>query len=271
MCLGRPVRPFRSTRSSEKQWGAALNHPCVYVVMPETPARTRSTSGPRSPESRANSFSSERGACPPFLARRSIRSSKRSTASGWLRNSDATVQLSNWQEATRRLAELLPLGPLPANSPKISREDFRSFSFSRSRRRIVFGRGESSGKSGSSRTRVFVPYCGTFPDLVGCVGELPARLPEVRQWLMSLPVDSTELANVLCLGLPFVADADPAFAKLALDPSHVAEPRPQRSRHHRGRADEAAQMVGRASGSATLLNNALLHVLGLLLPTTTSW
>ena len=35
---------------------------------------------------------------------------------------------------------------------------------------------------------------------------------------MSLPVDSTELANALCMALPFIADADPAFAKLALDP-----------------------------------------------------
>lgn len=53
--------------------------------------------------------------------------------------------LSNWQEATCRLAELLPLGPLPEDSSKINRDDFKEFlfqsakpSFSVRERRIVW-------------------------------------------------------------------------------------------------------------------------------------
>jgi hypothetical protein len=140
----------------------------------------------------------------------------------WVREKIVTRAgaVSNWQRATCRLAELQPLGPLAANSSSINREAFQEFlhqpftpSYCVRERRIIW------------QMRIFTDpsicanYCGSFPDLVAALGELPARLPEIRRWLMDLPVDSAELANILCLGLPFIADADPAFAKLALDPA----------------------------------------------------
>jgi len=170
--------------------------------------------------------------------------------------------LSNWQRATCRLAELLPLGPLPANSSSISREAFQEFlhqpftpSYCVRERRIIW------------QMRIFTDpsicanYCGSFPDLVAALGELPARLPEVRQWLMSLPVDSTELANILCLGLPFIADADPSFAKLALDPAtwrHLVLA--DRDITEELRTRRLKWLDGQ--GFPHWLNNALLHTFG---------
>jgi hypothetical protein len=133
----------------------------------------------------------------------------------WVREKIVTRagSLSKWQGTTSQLAELLPLGPLPANSLKICRDDFKEFLFQEAtpsfcfrERRIVW------------KIRLFVdpsfcvPYCPTFPSSAF------ENLPEVRQWLMSLPVDSPELANAFCMALPFIADSDSVFPKLALDP-----------------------------------------------------
>jgi hypothetical protein len=171
--------------------------------------------------------------------------------------------VSDWQRATGRLAELLPLGLLPENAAKVSRDDFREFllqpaapGYCVRERRIIW------------RIRLFMDptfcslYCPTFPDLPAALKD-PTRLSEIRSWLMHLPVDSAELANALCMALPFVADADPAFAKLALDPEtwrnlvladrDITEQ--QRSKR--------LKMVER-SWFAHVLNNAILHVLGAL-------
>jgi hypothetical protein len=172
----------------------------------------------------------------------------------------------NWERATCRLAELLPLGPLAANASTISREHFREFlfqpptpSFCVRERRIIWDIGLFVERS------FCAPYCPTFPDLPSALENknLPARLSDVRRWLMSLSVDSTDLANVLCMVLPFVADADPAFAKLALDPETwlnliLAD---------REMAEERRVKLIKCVGGqwfGHILNNALLHVLGAL-------
>jgi hypothetical protein len=170
---------------------------------------------------------------------------------------------SNWQRATCRLAELLPLGPLPANSPTISRDDFREFLFQEATPGHCVREGRIIWQIRLFVDRTFFRYyCSTFPDLPAAMENLPARLPEVRQWLMSLSVD-TDLANVLCMILPFIADADPAFAKLALEPEtwrtivladqDIAE-------------EQGTQWLNRIEGPwfGHVLNNALLHVLGAL-------
>jgi hypothetical protein len=171
-------------------------------------------------------------------------------------------RLSEWQEATRRLADLLPLGPLAPNAPTLSREAFKEFlrqeatpAFCFREERIV------------SQIRLFVdpsfcaPYCPTFTDLASVLENLPARLADVRQWLMSLPADSIELSNALCMALPFVADADPGFAKLALDTEtwrgvvlndrEISE-------------EQRAKRLKCVDGPwfAHTLNNALLHTFG---------
>jgi hypothetical protein len=171
--------------------------------------------------------------------------------------------LSDWQGATCRLADLLPLGPLSPNSPKFSRDDFGEFLFQPATPSFGVRDGQIVW-----RIRLFVdpsfcvPFCPSFAELPTAL-ENPARLAEVRRWLMGLPVDSPELANALCMVLPFVADADPAFAKLALDPEtwrnvvlndqDIAE-------------EERAKRLGVVEGPwfGHVLNNALLHVLGAL-------
>jgi hypothetical protein len=179
----------------------------------------------------------------------------------WVRGK-SDGRLSEWREATRRLADLLPLGQLAPNAPKLSREEFKEFlrqeatpSFCLREGRVVW------------QIRLFVDptFCGlyfpTFADLPKVLENLPARLSEVRRWLMSLPVDSLELANALCMALPFVADADPAFAKLVLDTEtwrgvvlndgYITE-------------EQRAKRLNVVGGPwfSHVLNNSLLHVLG---------
>ena len=78
---------------------------------------------------------------------------------------------------------------------------------------------------------------------------------------MTLPVDSIELANSLSAVLPFIADSDPAFAKLALDRERwrslvLAD----RIISDKQRAKQLEMIDG--LWFAHTLNNALLHVLG---------
>jgi len=179
----------------------------------------------------------------------------------WVREK-SNGRLSEWQEATSRLADLLPLGPLAPNAPKLSREDFKEFLFQEATPSFCFRDGRIVWQ-----IMLFVDpgfcasYCPTFPDLPGVLEKLPARLADVRQWLMRLPVDSIELANALSMALPFVADADPAFAKLALDPDTwrglVLNDR-EISEEHRAKRLKCVD----GPWFAHTLNNALLHTFG---------
>jgi hypothetical protein len=168
-------------------------------------------------------------------------------------------RLPEWQGATCRLAELLPLGPLSENTSKISHDDFPGFlsqeatpSFCIEEGRILW------------RIRLFSDWslCSAYcPTLPPSALENRARLPKVRQWLMNLPVDSPELANALCMALPFVADADPGFAKLALDPeTWRGVVQADRDITEEQRTKRVKCLDG--PWFAHVLNNALLHVLG---------
>ncbi len=87
-------------------------------------------------------------------------------------------------------------------------------------------------------------------------------LPEARRWIMSRPVDGSDLWHLITVGLVPIADQDPAFAKLALDPETwravvLAD---------RG-IDEEIKVRGLAMVDGVfrrVLNNALLHVIGAL-------
>jgi hypothetical protein len=88
-------------------------------------------------------------------------------------------------------------------------------------------------------------------------------LTEVRRWLMRLAVDSPELWNSLCSVLPLIADADPSFAKLALDPETWSNlVLNDRGISEEQRAKRQQMIDGQWFGH--VLNNALLHVLGAL-------
>lgn len=167
----------------------------------------------------------------------------------WVREK-SNGRLSEWQAATRRLAELLPLGPLA--SSKLSREDFKDFLF------------QDAKPSFCVRDGRIVWNVGLFVDPSLCSLYCPnldlSNLPEVRRWLMSLSVDSIELANALCMALPLIADSDPAFAKLALDPEEwrgivLADP----AISEKERARRLRFISGLWFGH--VLNNALLHTL----------
>jgi hypothetical protein len=173
----------------------------------------------------------------------------------WVRER-SNGRLSEWQGATRRLVDLLPLGPLTSST--ISREDFKEFlfqeatpSFSVEMGRIVWD------------IRLFVDrsLCSLyFPNIDPAAFE---NLAEIQRWLMSLPVDSPELANALCMVLPLIADADPTFAKLALDPetwhSLVLADRDISEEEHTKRL----QLI-EGLWFGHVLNNSLLHLLGAL-------
>jgi hypothetical protein len=174
--------------------------------------------------------------------------------------------VSNWQRATCRLAELLPLGPLGANSPSISRDDFRDFLFQEATPSFCVEEGRIVWRITlyMDLDMCFVGWrmCSRKPmDGPEALADFLADLPAVHRWLMNLPVDSCELANALCMVLPLIADADPAFAKLALDPetwrnvvicdrANTEDKRTKRLKWVEGQ------------GFAHWLNNALLHTLG---------
>lgn len=178
----------------------------------------------------------------------------------WVREK-SDGRLSKWQEATRRLAELLPLGPLAPNAAKLSREDFREFLFQEATSSFCIRDGRIVWS-----IRLFMDptlwsaYCPAFPS---SALEIPDRVPEIRRWMMGLPVDSPELANALCMALPFIADADPSFAKLALDPATWSN----LVLNDRGISEERRTKrlkVVDGPWFAHVLNNSLLHVLGAL-------
>ena len=49
-------------------------------------------------------------------------------------------------------------------------------------------------------------------------GGITTHPAETRRWIMSQPLESSNLWHLLTVGLVPIADLDPAFAKLALDP-----------------------------------------------------
>src|ERR1700733_11639341 len=72
--------------------------------------------------------------------------------------------VSNWQRATSHLAELLPLGPLPPNSSKMSREDFKEFLFQEATPSFCVRGGRIVWQIGLFVDRTFCSfYCSTFP------------------------------------------------------------------------------------------------------------
>ncbi len=94
--------------------------------------------------------------------------------------------------------------------------------------------------------------------------ELQRRLPEVKRWFLALPVDGSVLFNALSYVLTPVADLDPTFVKLALDPDTWRSiVRTEQT------LDEPARVAAApgnrpADTSRTRSTTALLHVLAAL-------
>jgi hypothetical protein len=93
--------------------------------------------------------------------------------------------------------------------------------------------------------------------------EFLAKLPRIKTWLMTLPVTHCELSNALCMILPFIADVDPPFVGLALDPAtwqSIVILDSAASEDERQRRLDAIEHGYLRHG----MNNAILHVLGAL-------
>ncbi|MFM8273040.1 MAG: hypothetical protein ACKODX_12000 [Gemmata sp.] len=176
--------------------------------------------------------------------------------------------LSDWRGAASRLSDLLPLAPLAAGDAQLDREPFQRFLFQRATPGYVVRGGRILW-----RVELFVSlemglHCPVFGRQLPGEGEDPwdwlaARADGARAWLTALPVNTDTLANSLCILLPFLADLDPPFARLCLDRetwrvATVAD----RTRSDDERAKRLRFCGGYPFGQ--ILNNALLHVLGML-------
>jgi hypothetical protein len=177
-------------------------------------------------------------------------------------------QLSGWRDAASRLSDLLPRGPLSASAVPFDRDLFRSFLFQKATPGFVVRGGRVVW-----RIEVFVSveamaHCPAHGGEEPTAGEdvwdwLAARADVVKKWLTGLPANSDVLANSLCLVLPFLADLDPPFARLALD----RETWRSLVLADRTLGDEEREKRLRfVAGNcfAHILNNALLHVLAML-------
>ena len=210
-----------------------------------------------------------RGECLPAFLGGSVRDFLLDGMSDFLQSHIVAVagRLSEWRDAAARLADFLPLGPLPLDAPFPGREDFTRFLFQQATPAFTV-------RSGRVVWRV-----GLFIDLDmaadGCLrvlgrrdaaavpsDEFLARLPEVKAWLMGLPVDDSPLWNSLCMVLPAMADADPAFARLALDPETWRALVLADRKITEGQRGKRLRAIDGIFGH--VLNNALLHVLGTL-------
>jgi hypothetical protein len=172
-----------------------------------------------------------------------------------------------WREAVDRLLTALPISPTGEGEAPPERADFEPFlepSASAFPPVVVGGRiawrvelfmgwewgAEQVLSLLDSRTPGLEPLEGLRRDLT-----------EVKRRLMALPTDECHLYNLLCYSLPPIADIDPAFAALALDPETwraivLAD---------RGLDEEIRGRRLRAVDGLYfhhVLNNALLHVMG---------
>jgi hypothetical protein len=157
-----------------------------------------------------------------------------------------------WQEATIRLSDLIPLGPLPVWTPEIDRSQFRDFLLQEAQPRYEL---LDSGINWRI-TLCIDPDSGLDYGM-----PIGLTLAEKQRWLMNLPFDP-HLWNCLCAVLPVNTDADPAFAKLALDSDtwhQIIE-----SNAALSTTERTKQLSAFHSYFPHVLNNALLHVLGAL-------
>jgi hypothetical protein len=204
-----------------------------------------------------------RDRCLPAFLDREVDDSLGEEYAEWVREKIQAVagQLSGWQRATNRLSDFLPLGSLAPDSPDISREEFKEFLFQDAKPSMSMRDGRIIWKIELYMSPDFcVPSCPSCPVFPTDLEKFQARLPDVQHWLMSFPVDSIELYNALCTVLPFIADADPAFAKLALD---LDTWRDIVIRDSDITDDVRTKWLRRIEGYfGHVLNNSLLHILG---------
>ena len=174
--------------------------------------------------------------------------------------------LSAWQQAVTALADALPIN---GDEAKIKSEEFADFMSQPATPGVVQSEGGLRWK-----ISVFVPVdweCGEFWPLFLDPQEMAAARErgfmmqplQIKKWLMGLAVTDCRLFNAMCFVLPLMADTDPAFVKLALDPhtwqSLVEANADLTESERRTSLDCINQGYFRHA-----INNALLHVISAL-------
>ncbi len=178
---------------------------------------------------------------------------------------ETSHRLSSWQKAVDKLSEALPF----ANHSELRAEDFNDFMFQEATPAFSRSTDGIRWKIGLFvsldwiRGWCWPTFLDRKDDAEAEEQDFLAALPRIKPWLMSLAVDDSVLLNGLCMILPLIADFDPPFVKLALDPetwrslvmSNADVPEEQR------------QMWLEAIDHGHFrhaVNNALLHVVGAL-------
>jgi len=176
---------------------------------------------------------------------------------------ETSHRISSWQGAITKVSEALPISG--QQTTRIKTADFEDFMFT----------GATPGfehLNDGIRWRISLmirldwEYCCGWPL---CLEQQEraedrervffANLPQIKDWLMGLSVTDSVLLNALCMILPFIADVDQAFAKLALDLEtwrSLVTSYPQLSEEERRKSlDEIDH-----GHFLHAINNALLHV-----------
>ena len=151
-------------------------------------------------------------------------------------------QFLPWYEAVTKLSEALPL-PGDSLAP-LHAEEFKDFMFQEATPAYSLSNNGIRWKIGLFCDMRIALWDNYRPPCLGkeiTEEDSCAAIPVIEEWFLSFDAMDGRLWNPLCMTLPFVADADPAFARKALDLKTWNNERlPFRC----------------------VINNALLHVLG---------
>lgn len=137
------------------------------------------------------------------------------------RSAATSNRLSEWQSAVTSLADFLPIN---SNTSKPNAEHFDSFMFTKATPNFTV-----SVRGLRWKISLFIPVdwkCDDFwPQFLPAQETAVDRernfldnLPQIKRRLMKLSVLDSDLLNGLSFLLPLIADVDPAFVKLAMDP-----------------------------------------------------
>jgi hypothetical protein len=176
---------------------------------------------------------------------------------------------SSWWEAIGTLSEALPVANDSTDNTVLRADDFKDFMFEEARPAFSQSAGGIHWRISLFISLEWVhgwcwpPFLERKDNADTQEKDFLAALPQIKPWLLSLAVDDMVLLNALSMVLPFIADVDPPFVKLALVPetwrwlvmANAAVSEEQRRKW----LDWIDQAYFRHA-----INNALLHVFGAL-------
>jgi len=174
----------------------------------------------------------------------------------------ASRHLVAFQQAVDRLGDAVPFA---GHSTPLREEDFKEFMFQKATPAYSFTAEGVRWEITVFMTWSFMEIPASRPPFLdqyepGTLEEaFVAALARIKTWLFSLSVKDTRLWNALCMVVPLAADADPAFAKLAVD---LETWRSIVRTDRRLSAKQRRELLEVVDGGwfQHVVNNALLHV-----------